>query len=118
MKVFPLIWGDFAVGALVVGSAQERNIALGTFDMVSVIGDHAATAIANAQMYERMEMLATTDGLTAMTNHRTFQERFDELIKVKSSPKPSKSMSSHKCYSSVMSILQKLHRKSLLKVSE
>ena len=25
--------------------------------MVSVIGDHAATAIANAQMYERMEML-------------------------------------------------------------
>ncbi len=81
VKVFPLIWGDFAVGALVVGSAQERNIALGTFDMVSVIGDHAATAIANAQMYERMEMLATTDGLTAMTNHRTFQERFDELIK-------------------------------------
>ena len=81
VKVFPLIWGDFAVGALVVGSAQERNIALGTFDMVSVIGDHAATAIANAQMYERMEMLATTDGLTGMTNHRTFQERFDELIK-------------------------------------
>ena len=81
IKVFPLIWGDFAVGALVVGSSQERNIALGTFDMVSVIGDHAATAIANAQMYERMEMLATTDGLTGMTNHRTFQERFDELIK-------------------------------------
>ncbi|MEC8594925.1 MAG: hypothetical protein VXY74_08985, partial [SAR324 cluster bacterium] len=44
--------------------------------------------------------------------------RFDELIKVKSSPKPSKSMSSHKCCSSAMSILQKLHRKSLLKVSE
>ena len=44
--------------------------------------------------------------------------RFDQLIKVKSSPQPSKSMSSHKCSSSVMSILQKLHRKSLLKVSE
>ena len=44
--------------------------------------------------------------------------RFDELIKVKSSPKPSKSISSHKCKSSAMSILQKLHRKSLLKVSE
>ena len=44
--------------------------------------------------------------------------RFDQLIKVKSSPQPSKSMSSQKCSSSVMSILQKLHRKSLLKVSE
>ncbi len=81
VKVLPLIWGDFAVGALVLGSPREESIALGTLDMVSVIGDHAATAIANAQMYERMEMLATTDGLTGMTNHRTFQERFDELVK-------------------------------------
>lgn len=81
VKVLPLIWGDFAVGALVMGAPREETIALGTLDMVSVIGDHAATAIANAQMYERMEMLATTDGLTGMTNHRTFQERFDELVK-------------------------------------
>jgi hypothetical protein len=44
--------------------------------------------------------------------------QFDELIKVKSSLQPSKSMSPQECNSSAMSILQKLHRKSLLKVSE
>ena len=43
--------------------------------------------------------------------------QFDELIKVKSSPKPSKFMSAEECNSSAISILQKLHQKSLLKVS-
>ena len=44
--------------------------------------------------------------------------QFEELIKMKSSPKPSKFTSPQECKSSVMSILQKLHQKSLLKVSE
>ena len=44
--------------------------------------------------------------------------QFDELIKVKSSIQPSKSKNPQECISSAMSILQKLHRKSLLKVSE
>ncbi|MEL0279691.1 MAG: hypothetical protein VXB67_18710, partial [Deltaproteobacteria bacterium] len=44
--------------------------------------------------------------------------QFDELIKVKSSIQPSKSKNPQECKSSAMSILQKLHRKSLLKVSE
>ena len=44
--------------------------------------------------------------------------QFEELIKMKSSPKPSKFTSTQECKSSVMSILQKLHQKSLLKVSE
>ncbi|MBT7204017.1 MAG: hypothetical protein HN867_11115 [Deltaproteobacteria bacterium] len=44
--------------------------------------------------------------------------QFDELIKVKLSLQLSKSMSTQECNSSVISILQKLHQKSLLKVSE
>ena len=44
--------------------------------------------------------------------------QFDELIKVKSSPQLSKSKNPQECKSSAMSILQKLHQKSLLKVSE
>ena len=44
--------------------------------------------------------------------------QFDELIKVKSSIQPSKSKNPQECKSSAMSILQKLHRKSLFKVSE
>src|SRR5204862_2914188 len=31
-------------------------------------------------MYGRMEQMATTDGLTGLVNHRTFQERFVESL--------------------------------------
>src|SRR5690606_10752900 len=45
-----------------------------------VIADHAAIAIANARMYERMEQLATTDGLTGLVNQRQFQALFDASL--------------------------------------
>ena len=44
--------------------------------------------------------------------------QFEELIKVKSIPKPSKFTSPQECKSSAMSILQRLHQKSLLNVSK
>jgi diguanylate cyclase (GGDEF)-like protein len=31
-------------------------------------------------MYARMETMATTDGLTGLVNHRTFQERLSEML--------------------------------------
>ena len=37
-------------------------------------------SLANAQLYGRMEEMATTDGLTGLVNHRTFQERFAEML--------------------------------------
>jgi diguanylate cyclase (GGDEF)-like protein len=49
-------------------------------DMLKVIADHAAMAVANAQMYERLERMATTDGLTGLINHRHFQQVFDAMI--------------------------------------
>ena len=80
VQVLPLLWKDVGVGALVIGSADVANLTLQTLDMLRVIADHAAIAIANAQMYEKMETLATTDGLTGLTNHRNFQELFDALV--------------------------------------
>ena len=40
---------------------------------VTTIAENASVAIARAQMYQQMERLATTDGLTGLNNHRTFQ---------------------------------------------
>ncbi|MEO1175324.1 MAG: GGDEF domain-containing protein, partial [Myxococcota bacterium] len=78
VKVIPLLWKDQGVGALVLGSARELSHDL--VDMLRVIADHAAIAIANAQMYARMERMATTDGLTGLTNHRQFQHAFDAML--------------------------------------
>lgn len=80
VKVLPLLWKDIGVGALVLGSKREDFLSHDLLDMLRVIADHAAIAIANAQMYERMEKMATTDGLTGLTNHRYFQELFDSMV--------------------------------------
>ena len=40
----------------------------------------AAESIYRARLYEKTERLATTDGLTGLTNHRTFQSRLDEHL--------------------------------------
>jgi two-component system, cell cycle response regulator len=80
IKVLPLVLKDTGVGALVLGSSREDFLPLELVDMLKVIADHAAIAIANAQMYARMERMATTDGLTGVFNHRHFQGLFDDYI--------------------------------------
>lgn len=80
VKVLPLLWKDTGVGALVLASGREDFLSLDLIDMLKVVADHAAIAIANAQMYERMERMATTDGLTGLVNHRHFQGLFDNAL--------------------------------------
>lgn len=80
VKVLPLLWKKQAVGALVLAADREDFLSDDVLDMMRVIADHAAIAIANAQMYARMERMATTDGLTGLTNHRQFQIAADEVL--------------------------------------
>lgn len=80
VKVLPLLWKDQGVGALVLGSKRENFLDHELVDMLRVVADHAAIAIANGQMYARMERMATTDGLTGLTNHRQFQHLFDGML--------------------------------------
>ncbi len=47
------------------------NVELG--QLLSTLVSNAAVAYQKALLYQRMEMLATTDGLTQLCNHRTFQ---------------------------------------------
>ena len=48
--------------------------------MLGVIANQVAISLENAQMYGSMETMATTDGLTGLVNHRTFQERFADML--------------------------------------
>jgi two-component system, cell cycle response regulator len=80
IKVLPLIWQDQGVGALVLASSRDDFLPNDVLDMLRVIADHAAIALANAQINERVERMATTDGLTGLINHRTFQEVYDKAL--------------------------------------
>jgi diguanylate cyclase (GGDEF)-like protein len=48
--------------------------------MLGVIATQVAVSLQNGLLYKRMETMATTDGLTGLTNHRTFQERSGQML--------------------------------------
>jgi diguanylate cyclase (GGDEF)-like protein len=62
------------LGLLSIESDAPNQFAGETEKYLSTLLGNASVAITRAQLYQKMETLATTDGLTLLNNHRTFQE--------------------------------------------
>jgi two-component system, cell cycle response regulator len=80
LLVLPLICREEAVGSFAVAAKRPRAFGKDKREMLTVVASHVAVKLTNAQLYGRMEEMATTDGLTGLVNHRTFQERFAEML--------------------------------------
>jgi diguanylate cyclase (GGDEF)-like protein len=79
----PLIIGDHVVGALEASEVRDtRHFTDDEVELCVALGEQAAVAIHNAQLYRQLtdqkriiELQATTDGLTGLANHKTFFSR-------------------------------------------
>ncbi|ATB33536.1 sensor domain-containing diguanylate cyclase [Melittangium boletus] len=80
LKIFPLTAGDRILGTLVAGSRRKTALDHDVLRMLEVIAMQAAQAVLRAQLYEQMERMATTDGMTGLYNNRTFQAKADEML--------------------------------------
>ena len=80
LKIIPLTAGDRILGTLVAGSRKKAALDDEAVRMIEVIAIQAAQAVLRAQLFEQMERMATTDGLTGLVNHRTFQSRAEEAL--------------------------------------
>ncbi len=80
LKIFPLTAGDRILGTLVAGSRKKSALDHDVLRMLEVLAIQAAQAVLRAQLFEQMEKMATTDGLTGLLNHRTFQSRADDAV--------------------------------------
>ncbi|BDG07779.1 sensor domain-containing diguanylate cyclase [Anaeromyxobacter paludicola] len=80
LKVIPLKTGGEVLGTLVVGSRRRAALDPVTLRQLEVVSIQAAESVLRARLFEQTERLATTDGLTGLMNHRTFQSRFDEAL--------------------------------------
>ena len=78
--VLPLLSADEAIGTLTLVARAEKRFGNDVREMLAVIANQVAVALQNGFLYKRMETMATTDGLTGLTNHRTFQSRFEDLL--------------------------------------
>jgi diguanylate cyclase (GGDEF)-like protein len=80
LVVLPLICADEAIGSFTLASRRRHVFVKDKREMLGVIANQVAVSTKNAEMYRAMENLATTDGLTGLVNHRSFQERTVDLL--------------------------------------
>ncbi len=80
LLVLPLVAADEAIGTLMLAARAEKRFGADVREMMGVIATQVAVSLQNGLLYKRMETMATTDGLTGLTNHRTFQDLFGQLL--------------------------------------
>jgi two-component system cell cycle response regulator len=80
LLILPLLCADEPIGTLTLVARAEKRFGKDVREMLAVIANQVAVSLENGFLYRKMETMATTDGLTGLTNHRTFQERFEDLL--------------------------------------
>jgi diguanylate cyclase (GGDEF)-like protein len=80
LLVLPLLVADEAIGTMALAARTEKRFSKDVREMLAVIANQVAVSLQNGFLYKKMETMATTDGLTGLTNHRTFQSRFEDLL--------------------------------------
>ncbi|HET6922834.1 MAG TPA: sensor domain-containing diguanylate cyclase, partial [Anaeromyxobacteraceae bacterium] len=80
LRIFPLKAGEQVLGTLVLGARRREAYDREAVRQLEVVALQAADAILRARLFAETEKLATTDGLTGLANHRTFQARLDEHL--------------------------------------
>jgi len=68
------------LGTVVCGSRRRGHLDTELKGLIRAVGEQAGQALLRAKLYEEQEEAATTDGLTKLMNHRTFQARLDEEL--------------------------------------
>jgi diguanylate cyclase (GGDEF)-like protein len=89
LLVFPLSMAQGVIGSLCIASGGDDGFSGAPRNLLGILVHHVAAALSNALAYSRMVQMATTDGMTGLTNHRTFKERGAEaLARAKRSGRP------------------------------
>ncbi len=72
----PLIARGRVVGVINVNTAQKDRVwNEADQNLLTMFANQAAIALENARLYKQMEVLALTDAVTGIHNHRSFQEQ-------------------------------------------
>jgi diguanylate cyclase (GGDEF)-like protein len=80
LRVLPLRSAEQVLGTLVVAARRPNAWGPDLTRQLEVVAMQAAESILRARLFDATERLATTDGLTGLVNHRTFQSRLDEQL--------------------------------------
>ncbi len=79
--MLPLSYEKELLGILVFLSPSSNALRPYQMELLKVLGNQAASSLANAKFHAEIERMALTDGLTGLFNHRNFQERLSAEFK-------------------------------------
>jgi len=79
---FPLICRDTLLGVIAFDAESIREFSDWEIHLFESIAGQVALAIYNAHLFSKLEHLSITDGLTGAYNHRYFQVKLAESLKV------------------------------------
>ena len=88
--MLPLPVKDEVVGTFTVAARRPGAFPTDRREMLGVIANQVAISLQNGRMDQALEEQATTDGLTGLVNHRTFQERFSAMLGAGRAPQASR----------------------------
>ncbi len=81
LLALPILQEPKVRGILVILSDKKGGFSSLQIDLLQVFINQASESIANALLHEEIKMLAFTDGLTGLLNHRRFQETLEVELK-------------------------------------
>jgi len=81
MLSVPLVIEEQAIGWVVVFDMGDCGLPERDFSNLKILCSQIAIGIEKATLYDRLQRLSVTDGLTGLTVHRHFQSRLDEELK-------------------------------------
>lgn len=84
----PLHSDEGPLGVLIADSNDRRSTSRSDMQMLSSLARSAVVAIENASLHRRVARMANHDGVTDLYNHRFFQERLREMLRVADSHWP------------------------------
>ncbi len=76
----PLVFHDEIVGILYLDDFIPREFDRGKLELLAILSSFAALAIHNARLHNRTKLMAITDYLTGLHNHRYFQQIFNQEL--------------------------------------
>ena len=92
LLVLPLLMHDRALGTLILGAKRRHAFGDSVRPTLEVLASHLAVSLSNARMVNKLETMATTDGLTGLLNKRAMLDaaaqklaaaaRFDRKLSV------------------------------------
>lgn len=81
LLILPLVWDEQSIGTLILGSLKPNQFPETVREMLQVITKPLVASLENARAVQRLEELATTDGLTGCLNKRAFLEELEKSLR-------------------------------------